>query len=52
MMDNKLKRKLNVLKIMTEDAEFSYEPPEMIYDKKTGDVTILPKKIKHRNTII
>ena len=37
---------------MTEDAEFTYEQPEMIYDKKTGDVQILPKKIKLRKTII
>ncbi len=42
-LDAKLKRKLNVLKMMTEDADFTYEPPEMIYDKSTGDVTILPK---------
>ncbi len=38
--------------MMTEDAEFTYEQPEMIYDKKTGDVQILPKKIKLRKTII
>jgi hypothetical protein len=38
MVDNRLKRKLNMLKMMTEDAEFTYEQPEMIYDKKTGDV--------------
>jgi hypothetical protein len=41
-----------MLKMMTEDAEFTYEPPEMIYDKSTGDVQILPKKIKKRGTMI
>ncbi len=51
-LDAQLKRKLNVLKMVTEDAEFTYEPPEMIYDKSTGDVTILPKKIKKRGTMI
>ena len=52
MLDNKLKRKLNALKMVTQDSEFTYEPPEMIYDKKTGDVQILPKKIKKKNTLI
>lgn len=37
---------------MTEDRDFTYEPPEMIYNKATGDVTILPKKIHKKNTII
>ena len=41
MAENKLKRKLNAMKMMTEDAEFTYEPPNMIYDKSTGDVQIL-----------
>jgi len=36
----------------TENREFNYEPPEMIYDKATGDVTILPKKVKTKDTII
>ena len=50
--DLRLRRRINSLKLMTEDRDFTYEPPEMIYDKKTGDVTILPKKIKKKNTII
>ena len=40
------------MKMYGMDHEFTYEPPEMIYDKKTGDVKILPKKIKKKNTII
>lgn len=36
--DAKLRKKLNMLKILTQDREFTYEPPEMIYDKSTGDV--------------
>ena len=52
MLQNKVKRKMNVLKMMTQDADFTYEPPEMIYDKKTGDVQILPKKIKKKGTLI
>ena len=41
-----------MMKMHSIDSEFTYEPPEMIYDKKTGDVKILPKKIKKRSTII
>ena len=41
-----------MMKMHSADSEFTYEPPEMIYDKKTGDVTILPKKVKKKSTII
>ena len=41
-----------MMKMHSTDSEFKYEPPEMIYDKKTGDVKILPKKIKKKSTII
>ena len=51
-LDNKLRRELNVLKMMTRDSDFTYEPPEMIYDKTTGDVQIIPKKVKKKGTII
>ena len=51
-MDQKLKRKLNKLRMFTEDREFTYEPPQMTYDKATGDVTIIPKQAKKKPTII
>ena len=51
-LDNQLRRRLNALRMYTENKEFNYEPPEMIYDKTTGDVTILPKKVKTPDTII
>jgi len=41
IMDQRVRRKLNSLRVMTDDSEFTYEPPQMIYDKKTGDVTII-----------
>ena len=50
--DLKLKRRLNAMKMIVEDREFNYEPPEMIYDRETGDVTILPKKIKRKSRLI
>ena len=51
-LDAKIRRKINVLKMMNKDREFTYEKPEMIYDKATGDVTILPKKIKKKSKVI
>lgn len=33
-----------MLKLYTQDKEFNYEQPEMIYDKATGDVKIIEKK--------
>ena len=51
-LDAEFKRKMTTLRILTEQKEFTYEPPQMIYDKSTGDVTILPKKVKKPGTII
>ena len=51
-LDAELKRKLTALRLLTEHKDFTYEPPQMIYDKSTGDVTILPKKVKKPSTII
>ena len=51
-LDAELKRKLSALRLLTEHKDFTYEPPQMIYDKATGDVTILPKKVKKPSTII
>lgn len=39
-MHQRLMRKINVLRMYTDQAEFGYEQPKMTYDKKTGEVTI------------
>jgi acyl CoA:acetate/3-ketoacid CoA transferase beta subunit len=39
-MHQRLTRKINVLRMYTEHAEFNYEQPKMTYNKKTGEVTI------------
>jgi hypothetical protein len=39
-----VRRKLHVLRMFGELKEFDYEPPNMAYDKKTGEVKILEKK--------
>ena len=41
-----------MLRMYTEQKEFNYEQPEMIYDKKTGDVRIIEKQNKQKKTII
>ena len=51
-IENKLKRKLNMMKMMTDDAEFTYEPPNMTYDKSTGEVSIIKKEVEKKPTII
>ena len=43
-MNSALQRKINVLKMFTEYKTFNYEQPEMTYDKKTGNVTIIDPK--------
>ena len=40
------------MKMVTEHADFTYEPPNMIYDKSTGDVQIIQKEILKKPTII
>lgn len=43
-LQNKLQRKINILKMFTEYQDFNYEPPQMTYDKATGNVTIIDPK--------
>ena len=51
-MDQRVRRKLNKLRMYTEHSDFTYEPPQMTYDKATGDVTIIPKQVRKKPTII
>jgi len=51
-MNAQVRRKINMIKMLTKDKDFTYEPPRMIYDKASGDVTILPKEYKKKNTLI
>lgn len=52
-MNSRLQRKINVLKMFTDHQKFNYEKPDMTYDKKTGNVTIVdPRdKIKKKKII-
>jgi len=40
-LKNKVDRKLKMLRLFTEHANFNYEAPIMTYDKQTGNVTIV-----------
>ena len=51
-LDLELQRKLNLLRMHTEDKEFNYQQPEMIYDKKTGDVKIIERNANEKKNII
>jgi hypothetical protein len=51
-MDLEFQRKLNLLKMYTEDKDFNYQQPEMIYDKKTGDVKIIERSKEKKKKII
>ena len=51
-LEMELKRKMNAMKMYGEDFEFTYERPRMIYDKATGDVTILAKEEKAKRAIL
>lgn len=39
-LEAKVKRKVNVIRQQTELREFSYQPPQMYYDKKTGEIKV------------
>jgi hypothetical protein len=45
-MNSRLQRKINVLRMFTDHKMFNYERPDMTYDKKTGDVTIIDPRDK------
>lgn len=47
-----INRKLNLLKMNTKDREFTYEQPEMIYNKKTGDVIIVDKTLERKKSVV
>lgn len=51
-LDLEFQRKLNMLRMHTEQREFNYQQPEMIYDKKTGDVKIIEKSANEKKNII
>ena len=43
-MRAQVERRLKVLEYYTEQKDFTYEPPEMYYDKKSGEIKIVEKK--------
>ena len=49
-LHQRLMRKINVLRMYTDQAEFGYEQPKMTYDKETGEVTI--EEVEKKSRII
>ena len=43
-LELKVRRKLQILRMFSDLKDFDYEPPQMQYDKKTGEVKIIEKK--------
>jgi hypothetical protein len=40
VLEIKVKKKLQVLRMFSEMKDFNYETPDMIYDKKSGEIKI------------
>lgn len=47
-MGDALERKLKVIRMYTDLKEFNYEPPQMSYDKATGEIRIQEKKVEKK----
>jgi hypothetical protein len=39
-----VRRKMQILRMFSDLKDFDYEPPQMSYDKKTGDIKIVEGK--------
>lgn len=51
-LEQKVKRKLHVMKMFTEYKDFDYEPPQMFYDKQSGEIKIKEKHVQETKKII
>jgi len=40
-LELKVRRKMQILRMFSDLKDFDYEPPQMSYDKKTGDINIV-----------
>ena len=50
-MNALLQRKINILKLFTEEKEWNYEATQMTYDSATGEVTIHEKEKRGKKII-
>ena len=51
-LEQEFNRKFNAIRMHTEQKEFNYEQPQMIYDKKTCDVRIIDMSKGAKKNII
>ncbi len=48
----KVKRKLSVMRQAEDLKEFNYQPPQMYYDRKTGEIKIKEKQEEKKKKLI
>ena len=51
-LEQEVKKKLNVLRMVTELKDFNYETPQMYYDKATGEIKMKEKEDDQKKTVI
>jgi hypothetical protein len=51
-MQSKIERQFKILDMYTEHREFNYEPPQMTYDRATGEINILERKVEKKTSKI
>ena len=51
-LENQVKRRINVIRAHTELREFTYQPPQMYYDKKTGEIKVKEKEKEKKRKLI
>ena len=43
-MKSLLDKKMRVISMYTTESSFDYEPPQMMFDRKSGEIKIIEKK--------
>ena len=51
-LERKFTKRMNTLKMYNEKKEFNYEPPQMRYDKESGEVIAIKKERGQKKKII
>jgi hypothetical protein len=51
-LERKFTKRMNTLKMYNENKDFNYEPPQMMYDKESGEVVTIKKDRGPKKKII
>lgn len=52
LLEQKVKKRLNLLRMATDLKDFNYEAPQMYYDKQTGEIKMHERKEGQSKTLI